>query len=326
MKGVDSHSLVSVVIPTYYRNDTLESAIDSVLDQTYRAVEVVVVDDSDDRNAQHIVDGYDGRVQYVFQRAHHPERLDGVREVAAVRDTGIEHASGSYIRFLDDDDTLRSDAIERQMEVLNSSSDIGVVYCGIRTEDGLQRLPDSEARGDILKRALQFQINPCLAATMLFERSLFDQIPKMRDLPHDDASLRIELAQITEFDFVDEPLLERGASDDSLTGSKASFRGQRETIERYRDIYAEFPPDVRQTALAQLHLQEGILHLSQKTWSFKAIKAFGRANYHSPQLCAPFAGAFVGSLLGQLSWSVCAHLYTTMIAGNRRRGNVGQIP
>jgi glycosyltransferase involved in cell wall biosynthesis len=114
---------VSVVLPTYNRPDLLPRAIDSVLNQTYRSFELIIVDDSSETNTQQVVGEYDDcRIRYV----EHKENQGG----AAARNTGINRATGDYIAFLDDDDEWRPTKLEKQVSAIEQQpSDVGLVYC-----------------------------------------------------------------------------------------------------------------------------------------------------------------------------------------------------
>lgn len=119
--------LVSCIIPSYKRNDTIIRAIDSVLAQTFPNIEVVVVDDNE-RGSDYsialkkIVTAYsDKRVRLLTQ----PHHING----AAARNFGIRHAHGEYIAFLDDDDEWLPMKIEKQVNFLVHN----IEYAGVAT-------------------------------------------------------------------------------------------------------------------------------------------------------------------------------------------------
>ena len=104
---------VSVIIPTYNRVDSLRKAINSVLEQTYNNIEVVVVDDnlvnSDcSRKVKQICDNY-WNIQIVYIKTE--GRVGGGR----ARNMGCSAASGDYFAFLDDDDVFLPEKIEKQL-------------------------------------------------------------------------------------------------------------------------------------------------------------------------------------------------------------------
>ena len=103
-------ALVSVVIPCYNQAHFLGEAIESVLAQTYPHREIVVVDDGSPDNTREVASRYPG-VRYVRQEN---------QGLAAARNTGLRHSSGSYLVFLDADDRLLPEALEvglRQLQI-----------------------------------------------------------------------------------------------------------------------------------------------------------------------------------------------------------------
>lgn len=117
---------VTCVIPSYKRCDTVTRAIDSVLAQTYKNIEVCLVDDNipGDEYSQKLQEAlkkYDGdpRVRYITQEKH----ING----AVARNVGIKAASGDYIGFLDDDDEWLPEKIEWQMKVLQADPSLDAV-------------------------------------------------------------------------------------------------------------------------------------------------------------------------------------------------------
>lgn len=118
---MNTNKLVSCVIPSYKRNDTITRAIDSVLTQTYSNIEVIIVDDNERGDVysitlKDIVKSYNNdRVKLLLQ----PKHING----AAARNFGIQHANGDYIAFLDDDDEWEPTKIEKQVTFLQNNKD-----------------------------------------------------------------------------------------------------------------------------------------------------------------------------------------------------------
>jgi len=120
---------VSVIIPTYNRSKLLRVALESALAQTYPNIEVIVVDDGSTDDTAEVMAQYAGRVTYIKQAN---------QDAAAARNTGIRAASGEYLTFLDDDDLILPTKIERQVQVLASRPEVGLVHCRFyhTNEDG----------------------------------------------------------------------------------------------------------------------------------------------------------------------------------------------
>lgn len=110
---------VSVIIPTYNRAKLLEEAIASVRQQTYRDVEIVVVDDGSTDDTRTCVEALDHSVRYIYQ----PNRGR-----SAARNVGIGEAYGRFVLFLDSDDLLLPASLEYLVGYLDAHPDVAVVY------------------------------------------------------------------------------------------------------------------------------------------------------------------------------------------------------
>jgi glycosyltransferase involved in cell wall biosynthesis len=120
--------LVSVIIPTYKRSDLLKRAIDTTLNQTYKNLELLVVNDNipgDEYSLDlyRLIDSYDDhRLKLVEQEKH----ING----AAARNAGIREAKGEYIAFQDDDDYWEMTKLERQVNKFKTLDETwGAVSC-----------------------------------------------------------------------------------------------------------------------------------------------------------------------------------------------------
>jgi glycosyltransferase involved in cell wall biosynthesis len=114
-------SRVDVIITTYNRCKVLETTLKSVLAQTYKYLEIIVVDDGSTDETPIMVMKYADRVKYIRQQN---------MGVEAARKKGVKEASGIYINFLDDDDLMTEDKIEKQVYVLDTKPEVGIVHCG----------------------------------------------------------------------------------------------------------------------------------------------------------------------------------------------------
>jgi len=149
MAGPATHShhlaRVSIIIPTHNRSQLLRVAVESALAQTYPNLEIIVVDDGSTDNTARLMAHYAGRVLYIRQAN---------RDVAAARNTGIRAASGEYLTFLDDDDFILPTKLERQVQLLDSRPEIGLVHCGYYHTDEAGNPVDKMVflpEGDVLK-------------------------------------------------------------------------------------------------------------------------------------------------------------------------------
>lgn len=113
----DGRPPVSVIIPTWNRAREVREAIDSVLAQTYRPIEVIVVDDGSTDETPAVLGSYGDAIRTIRQEN---------RGVSAARNAGIAAASGELIAFLDSDDTWLPAKIERQVALLEGAGAVAV--------------------------------------------------------------------------------------------------------------------------------------------------------------------------------------------------------
>lgn len=116
------NDLVSIVIPFYSHPEHLPQALESALGQTYRNVEILVVDDDSPHDLNAYIQPYlaDSRIRVIRQEN---------RGVAAARNMGIEASQGTYLQFLDTDDWLAPEKIALHVRALEAEPDLGLVFC-----------------------------------------------------------------------------------------------------------------------------------------------------------------------------------------------------
>jgi glycosyltransferase involved in cell wall biosynthesis len=121
---VTINPLVSVVIPAYNRAHTLRRAVDSVLNQTYTKIEVLIIDDGSTDNTHETLRLYGDKIRWWSQKNAGPSRA---------RNSGIKEARGEYVAFLDSDDAWAPKKLERQMGLLlRCSADVVCCLCDTR--------------------------------------------------------------------------------------------------------------------------------------------------------------------------------------------------
>ncbi len=119
--------LVSVIIPTYNSGKFIAQTVQSVLEQTYRPHEVIIIDDGSTDDTKAVLSGFHDRIKYFYQENLGP---------SAARNKGIKMARGEYVSFLDADDLWTSNKIEVQLDFLERHREIGLVFSDIEEFDG----------------------------------------------------------------------------------------------------------------------------------------------------------------------------------------------
>ena len=168
--------LLSVVVPTFQVEDYLAECLDSLLQQTYEHLEIVVVDDgSTDRSAA-IARGYaarDTRITLVHQAN---------AGLGAARNAGMDHSSGDLLTFADSDDTVPPQAYQKMVAALRRSGSDFVVGPLVRTEGGVERMRPWARRAHASRRlAVTIDdaptlLNNVVACTKVFRRDFVDRI------------------------------------------------------------------------------------------------------------------------------------------------------
>jgi glycosyltransferase involved in cell wall biosynthesis len=208
---------VSICIPTYNRREYLKETLDSILAQTYKDYEIVIVDDGSTDGTEAMTKQLDVPVTYYWQ----PNSGD-----AAARNKLIELAQGKYISFIDSDDLLLPDAIERMVQIMEAEAGDVIVYGSYFRID---------ERGDVYGRCKR-KLYSGRITRHLFETILVHACGSMfptkllKESPAFDSSLRIcsdydlwlRLSMKHKFIALDYPTFKRRRHSENL--SKASFR------------------------------------------------------------------------------------------------------
>lgn len=232
--------MISVIIPTYNRAHLVGRAIQSVLDQTYRDFEIIVVDDASIDNTEEVVAGFnDGRIRYIRRREN--------RGGSAARNTGIKEAKAKFIAFLDSDDEWLSDKLRKQMDRFKiSSKKVGVIYCGrCRVWDETQEVAERvipSLRGDLFVNLLMGCFvqgsTPVIRRDCFRKTGLFDEA-----LPSNhDWDMWIRLSRYYEFDFIPQVLVKyhlHGAQ--MTTDLDAKMRSREAILRKYRVDLSKYP-------------------------------------------------------------------------------------
>jgi glycosyltransferase involved in cell wall biosynthesis len=156
-------SLVSVVIPAHNSGPYIAPALDSILVQNHRPIEILVVDDGSTDSTVQRVRGYAPEVRVIEQEQRgHP----------AARNTGIRAASGEFLGFLDHDDLWSPDKLELQIACFERNPDLDLVFGHIQNFITPEMTPDERRRLAVPLRPLP----GLLQGAMLARRRSFGRV------------------------------------------------------------------------------------------------------------------------------------------------------
>lgn len=194
--------LVSVIIPIYNRIDYIHEAINSVLEQTYKDYEIIVVNDGSSVDVQEALEPYKDKIVYLYHQEN--------RGIAAARNTGIKGSKGKYIALLDEDDLFEHQKLEIQVPILENNPEIGFVYSDFYTfytEQTEKTLCFAVGRNNPEEFAQTFFFNCSVAPpSTLIRRTCIENVGFFDDVsPHDDGDLLLRIALRWRVKFSDYP-------------------------------------------------------------------------------------------------------------------------
>ncbi len=194
---------VSVIIPTYNRADYICETVDSVLNQTYKDFEIVVIDDGSTDNTKEKLSIFGSKIKLINQKNS---------ERAVSRNNGVKNSTGEYIAFLDSDDKWKENKLELQVNSLDQDKKIVLSYSqSLRIDDKSNEINSASRQlqgynGFLYEKLLIRNI--IVSATPLVRRESFEKIEgfKSEYIPYEDWEFWIRLSLQGEFSYINEPL------------------------------------------------------------------------------------------------------------------------
>jgi len=262
--------IVSVIIPTHNRNGFLQSAIESVLNQTFQAFEIIVVDDASIDDVQSIVQGFhDRRIKYIRHEINKGE--------AGARNTGIMHSKGEFIAFLDDDDIWFPDKLELQMNVLeNSHTHVGGIYSGFIAMECDKQISHTwipTSKGDIYQDLLVKNTigtpstllikRACIETAGVFDENLFYNV---------DHDFYLRIAKHFHFEYIAKPLVQYNIHENRLSNNpEVVAKGFEAMSRKYQGELGKYRKGRKYLARGFLSVGVGFCYKGDKTKGFEAI-------------------------------------------------------
>lgn len=205
---------VSIIIPAYNAELYIQEAIESVLSQTFKDIELIVVDDSSiDRTAE-IVKGFGSKLKYL----RHSEN----KGLSSARNSGFRQAQGEYIAFLDADDVWLPTKTEEQVKLLENDKELALVYsnCYLINEEGLHigKLFDSikPYSGFVFRKLILDNFIP--TSSVIIRKKILDELGGFNErlVVSQDFDLLLRIAEHYKIDFTNFPLLKYRVHPNSL--------------------------------------------------------------------------------------------------------------
>lgn len=228
-----SQALVSVVIPTYNRAGLIAQSIQSALAQTYRNLEIIVVDDGSTDNTKEVVAAFGPAVQYFYKTNSGP---------AGTRNVGIQKARGEFVAFLDSDDLWEPDKIEKQLRCFQENPRAAMVSSNFRLIDGHGRAikdpgsePGYQPSDFIIKDMLRVRF-PFATPAFLIRKAIFEKIGVFNEKLRisEDLDLLIRIGVNYQVGYVDEVLVSVRMHDNHLMRETPRYQVWLNSVKVYR--------------------------------------------------------------------------------------------
>ena len=203
--------LISVSMASYNHSEYLSQAIESVLNQTFRDLELIIIDDASQDASRSCIENYagqDDRIRTIFH--------DKNQGIAFTANQGMAAAKGKYITFIDSDDVWMPEKLQKQIDILARDENLVVWSEGLiidetdtptgETFTGMNHSQDRERNGYIFEDLLKG--NHILASSMIFKRENLRGIKFNDQFEYlNDFQFNVEMARLYKFYFIQEPLV-----------------------------------------------------------------------------------------------------------------------
>jgi glycosyltransferase involved in cell wall biosynthesis len=226
-----------VIIPTYNNACFLPDAIQSVLTQTYRDFEIIVVDDGSTDNTLQVLDPFRDSIRYIAKSRGGP---------ASARNTGIRASGGGLIAFLDADDLWMAEKLQLQVTCLKINPETGLVFTNrvlsnkqglvcSKGDDRILNLPKGNLFGHLLAT------NLIVMSTVMVRRSCLDQIGLFDESLYgaEDINLVLRLSHSFGFQCIDRALVHKRYHSANVSDQLDSMCG--DEVRNVEKISALFP-------------------------------------------------------------------------------------
>lgn len=295
---------VSIIIPTYNRADLLPRAIGSVINQTYKNWELIIVDDGSTDNSKEVISGYlksEIRIKYLF------ELNSG--GASAPRNLGISKASGEYITFLDSDDEYLPTNLERHIKIHAEHPEIGMSGSNMFIDNDKSRkifFPNSFSTG---KLSTDWTLTSGFSSnTMFFNREFLNRVGKFDESLRylEDMDMTIRSACAGNIFLIDEPLVVCHESTTSLTRSPDYTQKSDSFAPFFKKHFKDYE---RYNRLSLYYFQWGYFNCSVMG-NFRLGKKYFRQSLNYPDKKKKiYFFYYIASSLGRNFWNFSLKLY-----------------
>jgi len=267
---------VSVIIPTYNRPKWLPDTIESVLDQTYPQIEIIVVNDGSTDNTAEVLEPYRDRITYIYKENGGP---------GSAVSAGIKASTGKYISRVDDDDLFLPEKVESQVRMFQQNPELGLIATDhhiIDLEGKITRtvaVPDFSRRGAFLSLLLN-----CIFSqpTVMVRKECHDKVGFYKDTYAQDYDMWIRIARYYSVGVIHKPLAMYREHGSNRSGRSSNAKVKADIQSFVYEMMADISPEeLVPTVDSALHAHDlmGAVYMRHDLYRqardefFKAVKA-----------------------------------------------------
>ena len=258
---------VTVIIPTYNSAHFLRESLESVLNQTFKDYEVLVVDDGSQDNTRELLGHNYPMVRYIHQEHSGP---------ATARNAGIKHAAGEFVAFLDADDIWLPTKLEKQIQHFRQNPPTACIFTehaffdskGLCEPAG--RKKNLLMKGDLVRNI--FRHDGVATPTVMVRRTVLTEVGCFDEdlITAEDENLWMRIAMKHRIDLIDEVLALCRVREGSLTRSEQIFIGVKKHLEvldwKYPELRRRLDGLIKRKH-AIVHFERGLAYFSGNRFS-----------------------------------------------------------
>ena len=215
---------VSIIVPVYNVEEYLEKCLDSLINQTFKDIEIIIVNDGSPDNSEKIINKY-------IEKYHNIKYLKKKNGgLSSARNYGIKHAKGEYILFIDSDDYIENNMTELMYnKIINDNSDI--VVCEFNYDFGNKKIRSYSNLDYTSDPKKKYLLTPPMACIRMYKKELFNDIKFREGIYYEDLEINPKMVLYAKkISFLDEALYNYVIRDNSIMRT-------REFNNKLHDIY-----------------------------------------------------------------------------------------
>lgn len=242
---------VSVIVPAYNCDKYVAAALESIFNQTYKKLEVIVINDGSTDNTRSVLEKFGDRIVLIDQKNSGP---------ATARNRGLEKATGSYVAFLDGDDLWEPNKLAEQIAVLEKNPDVALVYSNLehfyegtdKRIKGPSVLPSGFVLDKLLVESFIALPTVVVRAEVIKEIGGFDESLYTAE----DLNLYLKIARDHKFIGVDKVFLRRRLHGNNTSERTNIKRGTLDNLDKIVALYPSLAPS-KHEPMRQAYVRRG---------------------------------------------------------------------